>query len=182
MMTLFAASSVASTAAPFLVRATMAAAPTVFVHCFGLLSGFCIFFFRLAIPLAPGHVGCARRVIAASSLVGTHCATVQRHAGCTWTCACTFVPAFCRAAVAARRLEDVDFRMACAHRGCLNCCVCGHRGIVRGPRHRTHEVFRVCGPRHCTHEVMSRALLVPLLLHHRYGAHEYIHHQGTVVL
>ena len=115
MMTLFAASSVSSTAAPFLVRATMAAAPTVFVHCFGLLSGFCIFFFRLALPLAPGHVGCARRVIAASSLVGTHCATVQRHAGCTWTCACTFVPAFCRAAVAARCLEDVDFRMACAH-------------------------------------------------------------------
>ena len=115
MMTLFAASSLASTAASFLVRATMAAAPTVFVHCFGLLSGFCIFFFRFALPLAPGHVGCARRVIAASSLVGTHCATVQRHAGCTWTCACTFVPAFCRAAVAARCLEDVDFRMACAH-------------------------------------------------------------------
>ena len=98
------ASSAAWPAAAFLVGAAMPAAPSI--RSFGL-RGFCIFFCRFALlwaclALAPGHVGCARRVIATSFLVGR--ATVHRHAGC----ACTFLsPWLCRAAAAAWCLEDV---------------------------------------------------------------------------
>jgi hypothetical protein len=99
-MTLLAAraSSAAWPAAAFLVGAAMPAAPSI--RSFGL-RGFGLLWACLA--LAPGHVGCARRVIATSFLVGR--ATMHRHAGC----ACTFLsPWLCRAAaIAAGCLEYV---------------------------------------------------------------------------